>query len=124
VTLLGLRCLDGDVIVVDGCPRRHTVSAIETDRRPDHRTATGMAAFMLLVDLVTRMLRANGDDRGPEFASVQVNICSHGIVDLIGCNPDMTWPDIDVQLDGLTVALALRPPAGWPGATGPGRQQL
>jgi AcrR family transcriptional regulator len=72
-------------------------------------SATGLDAFQVLVQLVTGILAANDDPRDPFFVSVQVNTWIHGIVDLCGCNPDMPWPDIDVQIDGLSSALGLRP---------------
>ena len=69
----------------------------------------GLAAFQLLVDSVARMLNALGDDRDPFFVAVQVHTWIHGIVDLCGSHPSMPWPDTSHLLDGLAVALRLRP---------------
>lgn len=69
----------------------------------------GLAAFQLLIDMVARMLRANGDDRDPFFVAVQVHTWMHGIVDLCGSHPDMPWPATDALLDGLAASLRLEP---------------
>jgi AcrR family transcriptional regulator len=69
----------------------------------------GLAAFQLLVDVVTRILDALGDRRGPFFVAVQVHTWIHGIVDLCGSHPDMPWPETTQLLDGLSDALRLRP---------------
>jgi len=69
----------------------------------------GLAAFQLLIDMVARMLQANGDDRDPFFVAVQVHTWMHGIVDLCGSHPDMPWPDADDLVDGLAVSLRLEP---------------
>jgi len=71
----------------------------------------GLAAFQLLIDMVARMLTANGDDRDPFFVSVQVHTSMHGIVDLRGSHPDMPWPSTDELLDGLSASLGLVPSA-------------
>lgn len=68
------------------------------------------ATFHILVDEVTGMLDALDDDRDPAFVAVQVHTWIHGIVDLIGCHPDMDWPPVDEQLDGLRRALGLERP--------------
>ena len=70
----------------------------------------GLAAFQLLVDAVTRMLAAIGDDRDPFFVAVQVHTWIHGIVDLCGSHPSMPWPNTAELLDGLSAALGLEPP--------------
>src|SRR6056297_221784 len=70
----------------------------------------GLAAFQLLIDMVARMLQANGDDRDPFFVAVQVHTWMHGIVDLCGSHPDMPWPEADALLDGVAVSLRLEPP--------------
>lgn len=69
----------------------------------------GLAAFQLLVDVVTRILDAVGDQRDPFFVAVQVHTWIHGIVDLCGSHPDMPWPETTELLDGLSDALRLRP---------------
>lgn len=69
------------------------------------------ATAQILVDQVAGMLEALGDDRDPAFVAVQVHTWIHGIVDLIGCHPEMAWPSIDEQLDGLRHALGLLRPA-------------
>ncbi|BAN02925.1 TetR/AcrR family transcriptional regulator [Ilumatobacter coccineus] len=68
------------------------------------------ATFQILVDEVTGMLDVLGDDRDPQFVAVQVHTWIHGIVDLIGCHPEMAWPPIEQQLDGLRHALGLLRP--------------
>jgi AcrR family transcriptional regulator len=68
------------------------------------------ATFEILVDEVAGMLRALDDDRDPRFVAVQVHTWIHGIVDLTGCHPDMDWPPLEDQLDGLRSALRLRRP--------------
>jgi AcrR family transcriptional regulator len=77
----------------------------------DGKSPGGMAAFQLLVDVVTRMLAARGDDRDPVFVAVQVHTWIHGIVDLRGSHPDMPWPEPPQLLDGLGEALRLLPPS-------------
>jgi len=71
----------------------------------------GLAAFQLLVDAVTRMLAAVGDDRDPFFVAVQVHTWIHGIVDLCGSHPSMPWPNTTELLDGLSAALRLERPS-------------
>lgn len=75
----------------------------------DGATSAGMSAFRILVDLVTGMLEANGDDRDPFFVAVQVHTWIHGIVDLCGCHPDAPWPPIEQLLVGLRESLRLVP---------------
>ncbi len=74
-------------------------------------TEVGLEAFQILVDLVTAMLRANGDDRDPLFVALQTHTWIHGIVDLWGGLPDMPWPDGHALFDGLADALDLTPGA-------------
>jgi AcrR family transcriptional regulator len=71
----------------------------------------GLAAFQLLVDVVTRILDTIGDPRDAFFVAVQVHTWIHGIVDLCGSHPDMPWPETEQLLDGLSEALRLRPVA-------------
>ncbi len=71
----------------------------------------GSAAFELLVDLVSAILAANGDERDPYFVAVQVHTWIHGIVDLTCSNPKMWWPPIEDLLDDLLVRLGLTPQA-------------
>ena len=71
------------------------------------RDPVGTSAYDLLVEVVTEMLRILDDDRDPHFVAVQVHTWIHGIVDLVGCHPDMPWPPIDDLLDGLSSALGL-----------------
>ncbi len=77
---------------------------------PEGTNDAGMSAFQLLVDLVADMLAVRDDDRDPFFVAVQVHTWIHGIVHLCGGHPDAPWPDIDVQLAGLSEALRLTPP--------------
>lgn len=76
-------------------------------RFEDDRSSVADATFQILVDEVSGMLSALGDDRDPVFVAVQVHTWIHGIVDLMGCHPDMEWPPMDEQLLGLTSALGL-----------------
>lgn len=76
----------------------------------DGKSPGGLAAFQLLVDAVARMLDALDDPRDPFFVAVQVHTWIHGIVDLCGSHPDMTWPETPQLLDGLSTALRLDAP--------------
>lgn len=67
----------------------------------------GSSAFQVLVGLVGAILEHNGDDRDPFFVAVQVHTWIHGMVDLIGCHPDVPWPNMDSMLSGLSSALRL-----------------
>ena len=78
---------------------------------PGGRPSAGDATFQILVDLVRDMLSALDDDRDPFFVAVQVHTWIHGIVDLMGCHPDMDWPPMLDQLDGLRTSLRLVRPA-------------
>jgi len=69
----------------------------------------GVAAFQVLVGLVSAVLDRNGDDRDPFFVAAQVHTWIHGMVDLMGCHPDAEWPAIEPLLHGLTTALDLDP---------------
>lgn len=70
------------------------------------------SAFEHLVQLVTAVLDANGDDRDPRFVAVQVHTWIHGMVDLIGRHREFDWPSYDELLDDLGVRLGLvAPPA-------------
>jgi AcrR family transcriptional regulator len=71
----------------------------------------GLAAFQLLVDAVSKMLAMGSDGRDPFFVAVQVHTWIHGIVELCGSHPSMPWPETADLLDGLSVALRLRPAA-------------
>ncbi len=68
-------------------------------------------AFDILVDLVSTVLDANGDDRNAFDVAIQTHTWIHGIVDLVGGNPNMPWPEPTTLLDGLGVALRLVRPA-------------
>ena len=74
---------------------------------PGGRSSAGDATFQILVDLVREMLQVKDDDRDPTFVAVQVHTWIHGIVDLMGCHPDMDWPPMLDQLDGLRTTLGL-----------------
>ncbi len=65
------------------------------------------ATFMILVDLVQRMLQVLGDGRSTHIVAVQVHTWIHGIVDLSSSHPDVEWPPITEQLLGLREALGL-----------------
>lgn len=70
------------------------------------------ATFLILVDLVQKMLRELGDGRATHTVAVQVHTWIHGIVDLGSSRPDVEWPPISEQLLGLSEALGLvRPTA-------------
>ena len=65
------------------------------------------ATFLILVDLVQKMLRELGDGRATHTVAVQVHTWIHGIVDLGSSRPDVEWPPISEQLLGLSEALGL-----------------
>lgn len=67
----------------------------------------GISAFEVLVGLVAAILERRDDSRDSFFVAVQVHTWIHGIVDLIGCHPDVPWPDTNTMLDGLSSALDL-----------------
>lgn len=69
--------------------------------------AAGANAFQILVDLITEILRTNGDDRDARFVAIQTHTWMHGIVDLAGGQPEMGIPDVSTMLDGLAEALEL-----------------
>jgi len=75
----------------------------------DDTLDAGYSAFQVLVGLVAAILERNGDGRDAFFVAVQVHTWIHGIVDLIGCHPDVAWPKTDSMLDGLSAALELDP---------------
>jgi len=70
-------------------------------------TSTAGDAFDILVGLIVAVLDANNDDRDPLEVAVQTHTWIHGIVDLIGGNPEMQWPDTTTMLDCLGDALRL-----------------
>lgn len=74
-----------------------------------HPTTSAVEAFDILVGLIAQVLEANGDERVPLDVAFQTHTWIHGIVDLVGGNPDMPWPDTNVLLDGLGEALRLIP---------------
>ena len=74
---------------------------------PPREAPSSMNAFDVLVEWVSEILEANGDDRDPFFVSVQVHTWIHGIVDLLGSHKDMPWPDTDLLLDELGARLGL-----------------
>jgi AcrR family transcriptional regulator len=76
---------------------------------PSGATDAGMPAFRVLVGLVAAVLDHKADDRDPFFVAVQVHTWMHGMVDLVGCHPDASWPEMGTMLDGLTCALKLDP---------------
>ena len=70
----------------------------------------GMSAFEILIDLVSAVLDARGDDRDAFYVAVQVHTWIHGIVHLCGNHPDMPWPPVSALLDGLVETLDLAAP--------------
>lgn len=70
-------------------------------------TSTASDAFDILVGLIAAVLDANGDERDPTAVAMQTHTWIHGIVDLIGGNPDMPWPDTTTMLDCLGESLRL-----------------
>lgn len=74
---------------------------------PDENLDAGYSAFQVLIGLVSEILERNDDDRDPFFVAVQVHTWIHGIVDLLGCHPDVPWPSAESMLDGLSSALRL-----------------
>lgn len=77
---------------------------------PEREDPVGMHAFEDLVDKVRDILDDRGDDRDPEFVSVQIWSWIHGMVDLIGNHPDLdTWPDVEALLDEMQQRLDLVP---------------
>ena len=92
-------------------PGRYRVLFSDPADLPDRPEPVGLTAFDQLVDVVTDILAARGDDRDPVFVAVQVHTWIHGIVDLLGCHPDGPWPPVDDLLDDLCARLALDDPA-------------
>lgn len=74
-------------------------------------TSTASDAFDILVGLIAAVFEANDDERDPVSVAMQTHTWIHGIVDLIGGNPDMPWPDTTTMLDGLGESLRLVRPA-------------
>lgn len=74
---------------------------------PGDSLDAGSSAFQVLVGLVAAILERNDDPRDPFFVAVQVHTWIHGMVDLIGCHPDVPWPSMDEMLAGLSTALEL-----------------
>ena len=72
-------------------------------------TPSPQEAFDILVSLIGAVLEANSDQRDPVDVAMQTHTWIHGIVDLLGGNPDMPWPDPLTMLDGLGDALRLVP---------------
>lgn len=64
-------------------------------------------AFDHLVGLVGELLADRRDDRDPHFVACQVHAVIHGLVDLIGGNRHVAWPDINELLDDAIVRLGL-----------------
>lgn len=69
------------------------------------------ATFQILVDLVDAMLVALGDERHASVVAVQVHTWIHGIVDLNSTHPDVDWPPVADQLNGLRDTLGLVRPS-------------
>jgi len=82
---------------------------IDVRDRPDE--SFGESAFTRLVEHVTAILDANGDDRDPFFVAVELHSWIHGIVDLTCRHPMFEWPSTDALLDDLVVRLGLVPNA-------------
>ncbi len=74
---------------------------------PPTNTTTASDAFDILVGLIAAVLQENRDDRDPVAVAMQTHTWIHGIVDLIGGNPDMPWPDTTTMLDCLGESLRL-----------------
>jgi len=70
---------------------------------------SAVEAFDILVDLIAQVLEANADDRVAFDVAIQAHTWIHGIVDLVGGNPAMPWPDTETMLDGLGESLRLIP---------------
>jgi AcrR family transcriptional regulator len=79
------------------------------DMDVDDPDSPGMAAFEILIGLVTDILDANGDDRDPFFVAVQVHTWIHGMVHLCSTTQIAAWPAMDDLLDGCVDALRLVP---------------
>jgi len=75
------------------------------------KTPTARDAFDILVALIAAVLDANNDGRDPISVAMQTHTWIHGIVDLMGGNPGMPWPDTTTMLDCLGEALRLTRPA-------------
>lgn len=75
-------------------------------------TASAGEAFGILVGLVAAVLDANADDRDPVRVAMLTHTWIHGIVDLVGGNPAMPWPEPAEMLDALGEALRLVRPSG------------
>jgi len=73
----------------------------------DLGNSAGFSAFEILIDLVSAVLVARGDDRDAFFVAVQVHTWIHGIVHLCGNHPDIPWPPVSELLDGLVETLRL-----------------
>ncbi len=88
-------------------PGQYSVMFSGTEDLPELSKPIGMSSFDSLVTMVAELLDARGDDRDPTFVAIQVHTWIHGIVTLVGCTPDVPWPDTDVLLTELTVRLGL-----------------
>jgi AcrR family transcriptional regulator len=73
------------------------------------RPSSGGEAFDILVSLISAILQARDDPRDPVDVAIQTHTWIHGIVDLVGGNPDMAWPSTATLLDRLGSALGLAP---------------
>lgn len=91
-------------------PGKYRVMFSDAADLPPRPEPVGMSAFDQLVEVVSAILDARGDDRDPVFVAVQVHTWVHGIVDLVGCHPDGPWPPVDDLLDDLAVRLELDDP--------------
>jgi AcrR family transcriptional regulator len=79
-------------------------------RPHDASSDPGVSAFFVLVELVRAILDEIDDRRDPFFLAVQVHTWIHGMVDLVGCHPDVPWPSMDELLEGLSSSLSLDRP--------------
>ncbi len=75
------------------------------------RAQSAGEAFDILVSLIAAVLASNDDHRDPVDVAMQTHTWIHGIVDLLGGNPDMPSPDPLTMLDRLGEALRLVPTA-------------
>lgn len=77
---------------------------------PERTAPIGMSAFDALVALVAEILDALDDDRDPTFVALEVHTWIHGIASLMGCAPEMPWPEREALLDEIIVRLGLDAP--------------
>lgn len=92
-------------------PGRYRVMFSDNIEFAAETSSVANATFMLLVELVQKMLQVLGDGRSTHIVAVQVHTWVHGIVAMSNSHPDFEWPPVEQQLLGLRDALGLVRPA-------------